>query len=501
VRRPLIARPETRQRASTLIAAAAALGVVGGLVRAAAGSGVAEPRSIADGVRRLRAAVVGDVTAGDRAAERARMAPGAAAAGTPSVGTDGRRTRDGAGHQLARGSGPAFTPGVPWWADSAHWGAEVVRWSDDTREPLVVAAGDTVMLAAPELPVALPEALRRRGVRWHVDGAASLLAGAPGVVPAGAARLVARTPGEASVVAFSPAGRTMIPVRVRAAVRGRVFAVGDDGELGVVAARIVVSRRGAAAADTAHTDAAGRFRLALPEGWAGETDVHVEPLDASHDAITLAGVAADRLHTLGVVLSPSRWTIAAGAYAGTVLPVRAGAARGFWRAAPGGRPVGWADDATRTIALDPYVVAAVDTGAFWSAARMLGHTWGRPLFRPARDGEVPDITVGLTPGLSVAGMTTLSYDGSGVVGGARIEFRSATTAADPRVAAHELLHALGFGHARGWASLVGLTGYAGPTVATAADVAHGQLLEVIRRASRQAEREYGATFGWAGGRP
>jgi len=145
--------------------------------------------------------------------------------------------------------------------------------------------------------------------------------------------------------------------------------------------------------------------------------------------------------------------------------------------------------------------SSVDTGAFWSAARMLGHTWGRPLFRPARDGEVPDITVGLTPGLSVAGMTTLSYDGSGVVGGARIEFRSATTAADPRVAAHELLHALGFGHARGWASLVGLTGYAGPTVATAADVAHGQLLEVIRRASRQAEREYGATFGWAGGRP
>jgi hypothetical protein len=490
VRRPLIARPAASSRTSTLVAAAAALAVVGVALRAGVGattrSGAAAPNLIDDGVRRLRAAVVGDVP-GDRRTVGSVPPTAALPAATRSGGGERVRMR------VPRGVAAGLTPGVPWWADSAHWGAEVVRWTETTREPLVVEAGDTVTVAAPGLPDALPEALRRRGVRWHVDGPATLVAAGP----ASDARVVARAPGAATVTALSPAGRTVVPVHVRAAVRGRVLGVADDGAVRPVAARIVV-RRGAGA-DTVHTDAAGRFRAPIPEGWAGKADVRVEPAGTGHDPVTLAGVATADLHTLGVVLPPTRWTIGAGEYAGTAVAVRPAAARGFWRSA-GGHPVGWADDAVKAVAFDADA-AAVDSDAFWAAARALAWAWGRPLFRPAAAGESPDVLVGLSPGIGAAGLTTLGYDGAGLVSGARIEFRSTATAADARVVAHELVHVLGFGHARGWPSLVGLSGYAGPGAVTAADVAHGQLLEAIRRAARETEREYGATLGWAGGWP
>jgi diadenosine tetraphosphatase ApaH/serine/threonine PP2A family protein phosphatase len=507
VRRPLLARPHPSTRASTVVAAAAALAVVGGAVRAAAGGDAAgtprgdgAPHAIAAGVRRLRAAVVGDVS-GDASRDASRDARVVAA------GADGRTltaTTPGGGERVrlrvSRGVARAFTPGVPWWADSAHWGADVVRWTETTRAPVVVDAGDTVALAPPPLPAALPEALRRRGVRWYAEGAAALAGGASGGASGGGARLVARAPGLATATAFSPAGRTVVPVRVRAAVRGRVYAVSAGGAVAGADARVVVQRRDGGAPDTAYADASGRFRAPLPDGWAGEADVRVEPLGGGHDAVTLAGVDAAALHTLGVVLPPARWTIAAGEYAGEVVPVRAAAARGYWRAAAAGRPVGWADDAARSVAFDPSA-APLDTAVFWAAARGLSRAWGRPLFRAAAAGEAADVTVGIAPGLSAAGVTTLSYDGTGLVAGARVEFRSAATAADARVAAHELLHALGFGHARGWPSLVGLAGHGGPAAATPADVAHGHLLEAIRRAAREADREYGAAFGWAGGRP
>jgi hypothetical protein len=505
VRRPRIARAGTPNRASTLIAAAAAVASVAVLVRAAApAGGDAAPHAIADGVQRLRAAVVGDVgAAGARSASAVpRPAPTLrpASPDRDDRADGGERVRLRVSRRLAE----AITPGVPWWADTAHWAPGVVLWTESTRPPVVVQAGDTAVVASPGLPAALPAALRRRGVRWHADGAAALAdvppAAGAGDSLAGAARVVGRAPGAATVTAISPAGRTVVPVRVRPAVRGRVYTVGDDGALGVAAARVIVGRRDGTGADTVVTGGDGRFRAPVPDGWVGAADVRVEPLAAGHDAITLGGVAADELHTLGVVLPPTRWTIAAGEYAGLTVPVRAVGARGFWRTAGPGRPVGWEGEAAKRVAVEsdspPF-----DTAAFWAAARDLGRAWGRPLFRPAAAGEAPDLVVRVTPGLSAAGMTTLSYDGGGVVAGARVEFRSAATAADPRVAAHELLHALGFGHARGWPSLLGVAGHAGPAAATAADVAHGQLLEAIRRATRVAEREYGAAFGWAGGRP
>lgn len=505
VRRPRLVFSYTPHHRSTIVAGAVAFALVAAGVRAAASTpdagADAAPRTIADGVRRLRATVVGDVKDDPAtAARRARPPAPVVAAAPASAGVPGERVQ----RRVSRRLAAALTPGVPWWADSAHWGAEVVRWTETTRAPLVVDAGDTIAVAPPELPAALPAVLRRRGVRWHVDGAAALAE----VTGAGDGRVVGRAPGEAAVTALSAAGLTVTPVRVRAAVRGRVYTVGDDGALGVAAARVVVRRPGAV--DTVVTDGAGRFRAPLPDGWDGVADVRVEPLaggDAAggHAALTLTDVPAARLHTLGVVLPPARWTIAAGQYAGAVVPVRAAWARGFWRAADTGRPVAWPGDGPRSVALDrvsgPGRGALVDTAAFWAAARALEQSWGRSLFRPAAPGETPEVTVRITPGLRAAGMTTLSYDGTGTVAAADVEFRSAAVAADPRVVAHELLHALGFGHARAWASVVGVAGSAGPAAPTPADVAHGHLFDAVRRAVRAAEQEYGAAFGWYDGRP
>ena len=167
--------------------------------------------------------------------------------------------------------------------------------------------------------------------------------------------------------------------------------------------------------------------------------------------------------------------------------------------------MGWADDGVRTVAFDarPGAPPPVDTAAFWAAARALGAAWGRPLFRPAHPGAGDaDVTVHVTPGLAALGLTTLAYDaGGGVIGGAHVEFRTPAAAADPRVVAHELLHALGFGHARGWPSVLAAAGAWGADAPTTADVAYGQLFEGARRAARRAEREYGAAYGWGDAAP
>jgi hypothetical protein len=191
VRRPRIAHPSTPNRASTLIAAAASVACVAAAVRASApaAGGAGAPRGIADGVQRLRAAVVGDVprpggrTGAGAATARASDAHGARGPIVPATARTPAAER--VTVRVPRGAAAAVTPGVPWWADSAHWGADVVRWTETTREAVVVDAGDTVTVAPPPLPAALPAALRRRGVRWHADGAAALAA--PGGAGGGAA--------------------------------------------------------------------------------------------------------------------------------------------------------------------------------------------------------------------------------------------------------------------------------------------------------------------------
>ena len=78
------------------------------------------------------------------------------------------------------------------------------------------------------------------------------------------------------------------------------------------------------------------------------------------------------------------------------------------------------------------------------------------------------------------------------------ERRDPTDRPAPRpVVEHELLHALGFGHARGWSSALAPAGATSAGAPTAADVAYGQLHEALRRQAGRAEAEYGGAYGWA----
>ncbi|GJG88967.1 hypothetical protein tb265_41480 [Gemmatimonadetes bacterium T265] len=484
-RRPRVARASSTGWSSVALAVALAafgLGAVAAAVRAHDAHATTGP-TLADGVRRLRAAVVGDRPDGVDDASSHN------AAATNGLSRAARRALAAVVRHAPRPAPPA---GVPRWADTAHWGPDVVFWNDRTTAPLAAEAGDTIALAAPELPGALPAALRARGVHWAVEGAVTLL---------GDGRAVLDAPGDAVITAVTPAGTTRTPVVVRPVARGRLYA-GDDGA--PVPARVVV--RSGGAAETTWTDAAGRFRLDLPPNADAATpaDVRVEPAGAAYAPVSLRGVPPARLHTLGIVLLPARWTMTAGAFAGTTVPVRAAAARGFWQfTAARRRGVGWLRDAPHTVALAPGFDAA-DSATFWGAAHALAEAWGRPLFVPAAgapaDSDDPeaDVVVRPAPGLRADGMTTLGWDESGAIAGVTIEFRVRRPGAlEPQVAAHELLHALGFGHARGWGSVLAPAGRPSVAGVTAADVAYGQLHEALLRQARRAEDAYGAAYGWA----
>ena len=456
------------------------MGAVAAVARGARATG---GPTLADGVRRLRAVVVGDVR--DPSAVRRDVDAADPAAGR-GLSWAARRALTAVRRHRAPAV-PTTVRGIPWWADTAHWGPGVVFWNARTAPTLVAAAGDTIALPVPDLPDALPPALRARGVHWQADGAVTLL---------GAGRAVLDAPGPAEITAITPAGRTRTPLDVRPVVRGRVYA-GDDGA--PVAARVVV-RRGAVV-DTAWTDAAGRFRLAIADDPAAadvRAEVRVEPLTATHAPVVLHAVPAAQLHTLGVVLLPTHWTIAAGSYAGETVPVRSSAARGFWQfAGSEGHAVTWLHDAPHSVTFAPGFDAA-DTATFWRAARELGEAWGRPLYAPAsaRDSAA-DVVVRLAPGLRDDGLTTLGWDGSGAVAGVTIELRVRRAGTlQPQVVAHELLHALGFGHARGWPSVLAPAGRALASGATVGDVAYGQLAEALRRQTARAVADYGAAYGW-----
>ena len=395
----------------------------------------------------------------------------------------------------ARRPAPRPAPPVePWWANDPR----VVRRVDHDAAPRAVLAGDAIALPVPVLPAALPDSLRRRGVRWSSEATAVATVDSTG-------RVAGVGIGETVIHAWTAAGETRTPVTVRGAVRGRVR---DARGAPVAGARVVVrpteDDRASAGShggwtDTVRTSADGTFRLPLPTRAAPESrwQVALLPPDPGllHPA-TLRAVPASRTHALDVVLLPTRWTFAAGALAGTAVPVRVAGVVGlttegsrFWRLAGPlatgvrpvqGTPVGWDAPFPLRVALARADDTPADRAALAAHLGALGAAWGTPLARLApRDSA--QILVSLDAALRHAGDAESGWEAGGTIASGHIRLRGRAELADRHVVQHEFLHALGFGHTTAWPSVLAPAGYLGASAATASDVAHAQLGAAVRR--------------------
>jgi hypothetical protein len=267
--------------------------------------------------------------------------------------------------------------------------------------------------------------------------------------------------------------------------------------------------------DSVAVDATGAFTLTVTEAHCGPLDVRVDtPPERDrryHRAIVrleprrrqgltyVATPAVDTLATLRVLLVPTRVVIEGGTHAGMLVPIQVNGAVAsererprFWRVARSTRegfgvPVAW-PEGLFPIAVSLRArggVGSADSAAFWRTARQLEADLGRSLFQPAPDDAGPEeiwrIIVTIEPMVGSAGMTYITYDSHGGVYEATIAIRSAAYLGDTRLVTHELMHALGFGHATTWFSATNASP-ASPARLTPADVGHAQLLYRLRRA-------------------
>src|SRR6476620_9915424 len=77
------------------------------------------------------------------------------------------------------------------------------------------------------------------------------------------------------------------------------------------------------------------------------------------------------------------------------------------------------------------------------------------------------------------GMTLVTWSTPGGIYDARVFVRSTSTLHSSRVVAHEMMHALGFGHTSAWSSIMN-SGAASPARLTAQDVAYAQFALELR---------------------
>jgi hypothetical protein len=301
----------------------------------------------------------------------------------------------------------------------------------------------------------------------------------------------------------SSVGESAGAARLRSVVlRGRVLLPDDRSPLGLRAHLTT-----AAYADSADVGPAGDFAFVLPRLGCDSLDIRIDAVDARarhyHPARVRIAVPdrsdAAGAETVRVVLVPTSFTVVGGTYDGTAVTIAVDAALAlprepvrYWRVSrlPSSRgvPVGWRDeDFPLSVAVSAHgsPLRTADSASFWATARQLERDFGRTLFRPVsldsaqRDGA--QISMSLEPDEDVPGITFITYDGRGDVYEATIAIRSSLLLSDQRIVTHELLHALGFGHAAGWISVLGNAPNQPTVRATAHDVAYAQLFYRIRR--------------------
>lgn len=270
-------------------------------------------------------------------------------------------------------------------------------------------------------------------------------------------------------------------------------------------ARIVVDWGGEA--DTVGVDRAGRFSSLL------------RPIVGDSATLTVLGGAAfypARLRIargspgkVEVVLVPRRWVVRAGTYAGDTVVVSPSAALGGARA-PFGRVA-----AARSAPLRGLVawqvermpiplaihrtparyVSAADSVALWRTIAALERDLGATFFRPADDSTVQregwGIDVRVDPTITGSGLTFDTWGNGGLLFDASIAVRHARDFGDASILHHELLHALGFGHATVWRSIMTRTASSAVTALTREDVAYVQLLLRVGELQRALGTRYG----------
>jgi len=211
-----------------------------------------------------------------------------------------------------------------------------------------------------------------------------------------------------------------------------------------------------------------------------------------------------------IVLLPRRWRVRGGPFDGREVPIdparattRSGDGPGYWRLTRrgswAGRAVSWVADsfpvrvAFRHADGDPFV-SPNDSVRFWEMATNLERVLGRRLFRPASFEEVDTgadgIFVAVNPRMPAAGKTFITYDATGRIYEALVTVSRNAYLGDSRVAMHELIHAIGFGHTGAWTSIMGPNA-AGIESPTAEDVAYAQLFYAISRLQRDREAQFG----------
>jgi hypothetical protein len=282
-------------------------------------------------------------------------------------------------------------------------------------------------------------------------------------------------------------------------------------------------------------DADGRFEMVVPS--VDSLQLIVDAADPARRAYhpALARIPRRRVNEeQGFVLVPRTWTIPSGWYAGQAVQISPHRARTpvctgcsvFWvRAQPQGQePVpyqGWplsrfplrvGFDREHSVPAG----AAPDSTAFWIAIDLMEEAFGQDLFRPVRytqtlaqalDQDGPDdvVLVAVDPTLPVSGLTMVLAR-RGMVDYAAVTLqrrREVFTEYGPELVAHEMMHALGFGHTCAWRSVAADLNRCPQMRAsrpTPEDVAHAQVLYRVRGLQRTGGLRWGIDAATSGER-
>ena len=285
---------------------------------------------------------------------------------------------------------------------------------------------------------------------------------------------------------------------------GRIIAA-DGGSLDGVHV-IAIDARGTY---EALIDSSGTFVGAFPTQPSSRVTLRVFSDSAApryHTSVVTLGPGVPGEATR-IVLLPRRWRVRGGPFDGREEPIdparattRFGDGPGYWRLSRrSGRAVSWVADsfpiriAFRHAAGDP-LISPNDSLRFWDLAANLERLLGRRLFRPASFEEVDagadGIFVAVNRRMSAAGKTFITYEATGRIYEALVTVSRNAYLGDSRVAMHEMLHALGFGHTGAWSSIMGpnVAGVESPTVE---DVAYAQLYYAVSQLQRDREAPFG----------